>query len=128
MSLLKMLMATVCSVAFAYNTQYIDLNPLEGVVVDVAGTPGHVSLRLKLESGNALENPKAVVLTEYNGFECEIDRVLLLFSGYNQSLKKFNQEWEIRVNWFPGADLSGCEIEVTHSSLPWARAELYMKY
>lgn len=128
MSLLKLILSVICATAFAYNTQYVDLIAYEGVAIDVAGTDGQVAFRLKVDSTNSLEKPQAVVLEEHNGFECEIDRVILLFSGYNQSSKKFSQDWVVVVNWFPGADLSGCQIEVTHTDLPWARAELYMNY
>jgi len=128
MRILQVLWACLCSATFAYNTQYVDLMPKQAVMFDVAGTPGYVSLRFDVKGQDGFEKPQAKVIDQKNGFECEIDRMILLFSGYNAQTKLFNQQWEVRVNWSPGADLSGCEVEVTHSALPWARAELYMNY
>ena len=37
-------------------------------------------------------------------------------------------EFEIKVAWSPGADMSGCLIEVKHPSLTNAKAYLFMNY
>ena len=60
----------------------------------------------------------ARVLESYAGFECEVTDVTKLSQGC----------WEVRVEWSPGADFSGCDVEVSSSSGKVYHAFLYMDY
>ncbi len=116
------------SICFAYNTKYFDLQSNSLRSINVENEENSISLRVKIESPSSFSMPEAGVVREDSGFECRITRKILLFAGYNAETKIHHQEFEIKVEWSPGADMSGCLIEVKHPSLTNAQAYLFMNY
>ncbi|MCX7978735.1 MAG: hypothetical protein N2578_06995 [Bdellovibrionaceae bacterium] len=113
----------------AYNTVYFDLVSGKTREIDVAYKGPLISLRVEVQSRNAFIEPKAYIENEFGGFECRLDRNILLFSGFGAQTRTWNQTWEIRVLWSPGSDYSGCVVGVTHPSLlDGTRARLYMSF
>ena len=60
----------------------------------------------------------ARVIDNYAGFECEVVDVVSLSQDCA----------EIRVRWSPGADFSGCDVEVSSKTGKSYRAFLFMDY
>lgn len=85
------------------------------VEVDVIGQP---TVRLIAREVGPVNIFGARVLANYSGFECEVVDVAKLSQGC----------WEIRVEWSPGSDFSGCDVEVNASSGKTYKAFLYMDY
>lgn len=113
---------------FAFNTEYFDLKNESIKKIDVAYQRDIISLKVSIKSPSAFSIPQAVVLREDSGFECQIVNTILLFSGYDAATGVHYQDFEIKVKWSAGADLSGCLMEVKHPSLFEARAYLFANY
>ena len=98
------------------------------VEIDVAGT-NPVKLRLSVQSTGNVELPRVRVSNMYGGFECDILSLSLVDSVYESSIPALIKTYEITVGWHPGADSSGCTVEVVN---PYTNsvhtAELYMWY
>jgi hypothetical protein len=116
------------SLCFAYNTKYFDVQSNSLKSINVENEASTTSLRVWIESPSSFSIPEADVLKEDSDFECRITRKILLFAGYNAETKIHRQQFEIKVEWSPGADMSGCLIEVKHPSLTNAKAYLFMNY
>lgn len=116
------------SCCLAYNTKYFDLHNHSTTKIDVKDENSTISLRVAIQSPSSFSIPEAFVLKEDSGFECRISKKILLFAGFDAVTKLHHQEFEIKVDWSPGADQSGCLIEVRHPSLTNSRAYLYMNY
>ncbi|MBK7963257.1 MAG: hypothetical protein IPK04_19975 [Bdellovibrionales bacterium] len=116
------------SICFGYNTKYFDLHSNSTTKIDVKDEDSTISLRVSIQSPSSFSVPEASVIEEDSGFECRITKTLLLYAGYDAVNKIHHQDYEIKVNWSPGADQSGCLIEVRHPSLTDSRAYLFMNY
>ena len=79
---------------------------------------GHSVVKLLVREVGPVDIFSARVFENYAGFECEIIDVVKLAQGC----------WEIRVEWSPGADFSGCDIEVSTNSGKNYKAFLFMDY
>ena len=91
------------------------LNSENKVQVDVHG---YSTVRLLAREIGPSEIFSARVTDNYAGFECEVVDVIRLSQGC----------WEIRVEWSPGADFSGCDIEVSSTSGKSYEAFLFMDF
>lgn len=118
----------ITSYAQAYNTEYVNVSTDKTKLIDVANQASTVSLKWNLQSKNGFTVPKALVIKESGDFQCRISKTILLFSGYNQDTKLWNQTWEIKVEWSPGTDQSGCLVQMIHPDEGTSFAELYMNY
>ena len=87
----------------------------ETVEVDVYGKP---VVRLLTREVGPNEIFSARVLDNHAGFECEVLDVVKLDQGC----------FEISVNWSPGADFSGCDVEVSTTTGEVFKAFLFMDY
>ena len=87
----------------------------ERVELDVFG---HSVVKLLAREVGPVNIFGARVLDNYAGFECEVVDVVKLAQGC----------WEVRVEWSPGADFSGCDVEVSSSSGKVYKAFLFMDY
>lgn len=91
------------------------LIPNQSTAFDVLGKNPIV-----LDASKLGEIKEIKIQNEYSGFECFLDQV--------QSTKNIvGRKTIVSVSWSPGADISGCELEVsgTHGM---ASAALYMNY
>lgn len=118
----------VSSLGLAYSPKYFDIQSYATQPIDVANEEKIISLRVEIQSPSSFSIPDAAILSEDEGFGCKIKQKILLFAGYDAVAKIHHQVFEIKVEWSPGADLSGCLVEVTHPSLTQARAYLFMNY
>ena len=85
------------------------------IVVDVYNQP---VIKLLVREIGPTSIFSARVADSFAGFDCEVVDVTKLGQGC----------WEVRVEWSPGADYSGCDIEVSTSSGGEYEALLYMDY
>ena len=85
------------------------------VEVDVHG---YSVVRLLAREIGPNEIFSARVSDSFAGFECEVVDVVNLSQGC----------WEVRVEWSPGADFSGCDVEVSSTSGKSYQAFLFMDY
>ncbi len=114
--------------SFAFNTEYFDVKSESIKKIDMAYQREIISLKVSIKSPSAFSKPEAIVVREDSGFECQIVDTILLFSGYDVAEKTHHQEFEVKVKWSAGADLSGCLVELKHPSLIDARAYLFANY
>ncbi|MBT3984025.1 MAG: hypothetical protein HOE90_21900 [Bacteriovoracaceae bacterium] len=99
----------------AFNT----LNDSETIHIDVLGKYP-VQLNLKVPAG---VEPETKIVGEDVGFECEVKQSrFLAVDGENDQ-----RCYQVDINWEPGADLSGCMVEVTAGKQK-SRAYLFMMY
>ena len=87
----------------------------ETVEVDVYGKP---VVKLLTREVGPNEIFSARVLENHAGFECEVSDVVKLGQGC----------FEISVNWSPGADFSGCDVEVSTTTGEVFKAFLFMDF
>ena len=87
----------------------------ETVEVDVHGKP---VVKLLAREIGPNEIFSARVLGNYAGFDCEVKDVVKLSQGC----------FEISVNWSPGADFSGCDVEVSSTTGKSYKAFLFMDF
>lgn len=113
--------------AFAYNSEYFKLKPGKEILVDVI-KKDVISLTLETTSKNEKAQPKYSLIKEWSGFECQYKQTLLLYSAYDFSKKTYKKTWEIQVTWTPGADLSGCIVNVAFPGMEDSRVEMFMNY
>lgn len=111
----------------AYNTEYNKLVPGKVVLVDVA-KKDIVSLTLDTKNTDSTFAPEVTLVNEWSGFECDYKQTLLLFAGFNSKNGQHTRTWEIQFTWKPGADLSGCIVNVAFPGMADSRAELFMNY
>ena len=116
-SFLALLILMISFTTFACETlgDRVLLKNNKTVEVDVYGKP---VVRLLTREVGPNEIFSARVLKNHAGFECEVSDVVKLNQGC----------FEISVNWSPGADFSGCDVEVSTTSGSTFRAFLYMDY
>lgn len=130
----KILLAMIflSSSTFAYNTSYAKLTPGKKIFVDSqynqSPSGNIVSLELDTKSKDGSAEPVVTISKQWSGFECEYKQTLLSFSGYNSKNKTHVRTWEIQIEWAPGADLSGCIVNVDFPGLNTASAEIFMNY
>ena len=91
------------------------LNEKSKVEVDVYG---YSVVRLLTREVGPSDIFSARVIENFAGFECEVVDVVRVSQGC----------WEVRVEWSPGADFSGCDIEVSSTSGKSYEALLFMDY
>ena len=119
MSKILILIITLFTCFSAFSCEVYDsetlLNNKEKIEVDVYAKP---VIKLIAKEVGPVNIFSARVLDNYAGFECEIVDVVKLSQGC----------WEVRVEWSPGADFSGCDVEVSSSSGKVYQAFLYMDY
>lgn len=113
--------------AFAYSSQSTLLIPGKEVLIDSANKDV-ISLTLDTNSKNSKAEPKVSIVKEWGNFTCDYKQTLLLNSAYDQSKKIYKYTWEIQVTWTPGADLSGCIVNVSFPGQADSRASIYMNY
>lgn len=95
-------------------------------VVDVAGTEGLVTLKYEIWTDDQ-NFPSVKVITESNGFECQI--LDLTRTGFVERVSMPAQiTYEIPVQWSPGADLSSCDILIAHPHFKPSQVRLEMNY
>ena len=69
--------------------------------------------------------PQVKVTDQYSGFDCTATSIKLLAD--HGTLEK--ECWEIQITWGPGADQSGCKVEVLYpQSKSSSIVHLYMNY
>lgn len=112
----------------AWNTRYFEIYPGQSKKIDVANSNGLISLKVKIQKQDAFSEPQAFVTREDSGFECHLDRIILLTSAFDSVTKKWNQEFEIRIIWSPGADLSSCQLDVRLPENQSSQVTLGMSY
>jgi hypothetical protein len=122
-----MMLSLISLNAFAYNTEYSKLAPGKKIFVDVQNKDV-ISLTLDTKSANTRAQPKVEVVAQWGNFECEYKQTLLSFAGFDMATGNFKRTWEIQMNWMPGADLSGCIVNVTFPGMEDSQAELFMNY
>lgn len=125
--ILAMVFALTSMTAFAYNTEYAKLIPGKKIFIDSANK-NVISLVLDTKSKNPNAVPEFSLVNQWSGFECEYKQTLLLFSGFNATTKEHKRTWEIQVTYVPGADLSGCILNVSFPGLADSKAEIFMNY
>ncbi len=113
--------------AFAYNTEYSKLVPGKEILVDSA-KKDVISLTLETKSKSDKAEPKYSLVKQWGNFECEYKQTLLLHSGYDMAKKIYKKTWEVQVTWTPGADLSGCIVNVSFPGMEDSRASIFMNY
>lgn len=95
-------------------------------VLDVANTQGQVILEYINWTDNT-QNPVVAVIEEQNDFTCEVKEVKHMRSFESPSYPSENI-YHILVNWSPGADLSGCVIQIKHPDFKDSLVHLEMNY
>lgn len=113
--------------AFASNSELTQLIPGKEVLIDSANKDV-ISLTLNTNSKNSKAEPIVKIIREWGNFTCDYKQTLLLNSAYNQEKKTYNYVWEIQITWTPGADLSGCIVNVSFPGLADSRASIFMNY
>ena len=105
--------------SFSYSCETLGERSLlldgEKIEVDVLNRP---TVKLLVKEVGPIVVFSARVVENYAGFECEVVDALRLSQGC----------WEIQVQWSPGADFSGCEVEASTDSGSVYNAFLYMDY
>jgi hypothetical protein len=101
-----------------------DLFVTEGkeVSLDVLGK-SPVKVVLETRESSTYSTPTLQVSNNYAGFECFPKSVQLLSKDTDY------QCWLVEIDWSPGADVSGCEIKISHDS--WEKSalvNLFMNY
>ena len=127
MKKMMFLLSLISLNAFAYNTEYSPLVPGKQILVDVANKEV-ISLTLDTKNADGALQPKVEVINEWGNFECDHKQTLVTYSGFDTSTRLFKKTWEIQINWIPGADLSGCIVNVSFPGMKDSRAELFMNY
>lgn len=127
-NLILVLALLVSSYSYAYSTKYFNIHTGQTKLVDVANQKNIISLKWDVLSTDGFIVPSAQVLNQEGDFQCQIKKTILLFSGYNQEAKLWSQTWEIKVEWSPGTDQSGCLVEVSHPDEGSSYAKLYLNY
>ncbi|MBO9666798.1 MAG: hypothetical protein J7501_08285 [Bdellovibrio sp.] len=113
--------------AFAYSTNYTNLDDKATYVeaVQASNQDGVISLRVVVKNVGQTVAPKAAVIDQVAGFKCQVIKTNLLESSYDAASNTFTQSFEAKVIWTPGAENSGCVVQVFHPSLNNTRAVIY---
>lgn len=95
-------------------------------IYDVAGTEGLVTLQYEIWTDDQTY-PRIKVISEENGFECQV--LSIKRTGFVERVSMPAQiTYQIAVQWSPGADLSGCNIHITHPDFKSTKVRLEMNY
>lgn len=127
MKKLLLILSLVSFNAFAYNTEYSKLIPGKKIFVDV-GNKEVISLTLETKSKVSAVEPKVELVNEWSGFTCDFKQTLLMHAGFDMSTRMHTRKWEIQMTWTPGADLSGCIVNISFPGMRDSQAELFMQY
>lgn len=111
----------------AFNTKYNKLIPGKEILVDVAKQEV-ISLTLDTKNADSSVMPQLTVLNQWGNFLCSHRQTLLIYSGFDVQTGLHTNTWEIQLLWSPGADLSGCIVNISFPGMNNSRAELYMNY
>jgi len=116
----------IASLLLTFNVMAADgdltkLLPGKQVLIDVAN---HEVVALLIYTNNPDTGllPLVTIEKSWSGFECSHKATILRRANHN--FKSF----EIQIDWSPGADLSGCIVNVSFPGMKDSRAELYMNY
>ena len=111
--------------------EIFDLSPGAGLVrIDVAGLAPRIALRVRVDRifGVPTLAPDARVVASYGDFECQVRSIELEQSGLHHGFM-MEDLYLVKVEWTPGADLSGCSLSITE---PFSNrlypVELYMSF
>lgn len=113
---------------YAQNRSAIELQAGKTISVDVADQSKDLLIEWSIFSQNAFVKPKVKVLQVDGDFSCIVDRTMTLISSRLITPFGWKQVWNIKVHWEPGADLSGCLIQLTHPNEQDVKLKLYMNY
>lgn len=69
----------VSSFGLAYSPKYFDIQSYATQPIDVANEEKTISLRVEIQSPSSFSIPDAAILSEDEGFDCEIKQKILLF-------------------------------------------------
>lgn len=127
MKKLLVLLSLISFNAFAYNTEYSKLIPGKKIFVDVQNKDV-ISLTLDTKSQDPFAQPVVKLVSQWGNFECAYKQTLLSYSGYDMETRVHKKTWEIQIDWTPGADLSGCIVNVKFPGVKDSQAELFMNY
>lgn len=115
--------------AGGYNFTPIELLEGKNISIDVVDYPKFAVLQVVAPKYKQPLAPTVTIQNE-NGFECDVyDNAL---SGYEIEYDPINNEeyfigtWEIIIRWSPGADLSGCHVEVNMPQRQTSKVHLFM--
>jgi hypothetical protein len=87
-------------------------------VLDARGSDVVLSLR----QDASVADPEIKVADQFGSFECELSQSV-------QMIDAGTKEFTVSVNWFPGADYSGCIVEFKNpETKDVATVEVYMSY
>lgn len=107
------------------------LNANKEIRIDVAGQD---MINLVLEASRLMDQtskqPEVTVIDQFGSFECEIaGQVRKSMTPSETQSNRMNETYVITIDWFPGADYSGCHVEVKdpYSDLVY-KALIYMSY
>lgn len=127
MKKLLCLLTLVSLNAFAYNTEYSKLIPGKKIFVSVE-KEDVISLTLDTKSTDSAAQPKIELVNQWGNFECEYKQTLLLSAGFEMETRSHKRTWEIQINSAPGADLSGCIVNISFPGMKNSQAELFINY
>lgn len=130
--LLSLLTLVISLNTFAYNNKYFDIEGGTTKNFNLKGEETTVSLRWEVQSPNGMIEPSAMVLFDDNGLGCKAGKNILLFAGYDQEKKLWQQSWETKIEWAGDrfdktAELANCLIKVTHPHQKPAYVNFYWK-
>ncbi len=96
--------------------------------IDVANQ-GNIKLLFKVKRTALDILPTAKVVNEYGSFECTINWMKLIKTNFDEQANALYLTYGVEIDWFPGSDSSGCEIEIgdPYSGKTY-KAGLYMSY
>ena len=119
---MKCIILSITALVFSMNVFSCEVYDTDTILVsdgkiqlDVINRP---VVKLIAQSKKEFEVASAKVTDNYAGFECEIKDVF----------KVTESCYEILVSWSPGADFSGCDVEIKSSLDVSYKAFLFMDY
>ncbi len=121
------LLALISVNASAYNTEYSKLIPGKKIFVSVQNEDV-ISLTLDTKNTDGSLQPKVELLNQWGNFECEYKQTLISHSGFDMNTRSHKRTWEIQINSAPGADLSGCIVNVSFPGMKDSQAEMFINY
>jgi hypothetical protein len=115
------------SYAYYCGGKSINLNTTAEVSHDVIDFPNKVVFHFETESTGWDTTFPTVKVENHAGFECEVLSLKRVAAKYFQESKSTKRCYKLAVVWGPGADYSGCMLQIQGDNFS-KEASLYMNY
>ncbi len=99
--------------------------PGQKIYIDVAWQKD-ITVSYQSRSFNDELSPKVQFINQWSGFQCQYRQTRLAGSTVDSTTKELLRDWEIQIDFSPGADLSGCIYSIQFPEQEDAFIELDM--